>query len=463
MSFNNVLCCTLGQIEGNRWTKILSGLKQEGVIKNYIRLGAVSGCEYQENDLLYGDIQNYQYTGKSAKIAAAMWLHFPTFLSLQSRLSKKGDIRNRYISFTPHAYINYFYMLCDYFANILSSHQIDLVIFNTAPHLGMDYVLYQVAKKMNIKVLTFWPAFYPNRFFYLQSLEECGSFDSAMADSSAPFIKLPRTFEHNWFYMEEPALNWFGSKLSYAKSWAKQRAKIIIRLIKHNFFNELIEILNSLSMEIRQKRYIKHYKQYFKNTPDFDEPYVYFPLHLQPDQPASTFAGEYCDDQIKAIEQLSTVLPEDWKIYVKENPKQNLFARDPYFFQRLKAIKNVYFIPKSVSTSKLAMHSKFVATIGGTAAWESICGGKPALIFGYAWYSAMPGIFKFSPDFNVTELMAYKIDHQVLEEEFNSLLEKTKPGMISHGYEKIIENYSDEKNTQLLIKSIGEIIEHISA
>ena len=63
---------------------------------------------------------------------------------------------------------------------------------------------------------------------------------------------------------------------------------------------------------------------------DFNCRYVYFPLQLQPEMTTSALGGVYMD-QALAIEHLSVILPNDYKIYVKENPKQRNFMRDPYF------------------------------------------------------------------------------------------------------------------------------------
>ena len=76
------------------------------------------------------------------------------------------------------------------------------------------------------------------------------------------------------------------------------------------------------------------------------------------------------------------MLPDDWFIYVKENPKQKEYMRERYFFERLSLIPNTVFVDRSVDTYKLMESAQFVSTITETAAWEAITGGKNALLFG---------------------------------------------------------------------------------
>ncbi|MDF2529245.1 MAG: hypothetical protein K0Q57_125 [Gammaproteobacteria bacterium] len=455
-----VFCSSLGPHESQRWARILAGLRQAGTITDYIRLGASPECEYQEDDFLYGKVKNYHFTGAANPLIEKLMPYLPVFIDMQSRLARKGDRRDKYLSWTYHEYLNYFHILIEYFAQVLTSKHIDLIILETAPHLGVDYVIYILAKALNIPVLFFRPLPFPNRFFYLNSIEDLGFFTWAIDDMSAPQIKIANTFAHDWFYMKSVAKKKPVIDHKALLHNAKLLVKFALQTLKTGFYSGLNENLNSLSMRLRLKLYKSDYKKYFKDMPDYNEPYVYFPLHLQPEQTTSSFGAEYCD-QILAVEQLAAKLPADWKIYVKENPKQGFFMREAYFFQRLAGIDKVRLLPKTVSTVELTENAKFVATVTGTAAWESICGGKPALVFGYTWFETLPGIVKFSDSFTVEALLSYKIDQAELQDKFNALLRKTKPGVIASPYETLVENYTEAENDRTLIKSLTEILAQI--
>ena len=193
---------------------------------------------------------------------------------------------------------------------------------------------------------------------------------------------------------------------------------------------------------------------------DFNCKYVYFPLHLQPEMTTSLLGGMFCD-QVLAIERLRQMLPDDWKIYVKENPKQSYYMRDELFFKRLSLIPNTFFVSREVNTYDLIKNSQFVATITGTAGWEAISGGKCALVFGLAWYRKLPGVFEYSSGVTVEEIINHKINHQELVDEYNKLMSKTYVGVLEVGSEKAIENYSDEMNNKYLYSALANIVDKI--
>ena len=137
--------------------------------------------------------------------------------------------------------------------------------------------------------------------------------------------------------------------------------------------------------------------------------------------------GKYVD-QLLAIEKLRNMLPDDWYIYVKENPKQKLYMRGRYFFERLSLIANVVFVDRTIDTYKLMESAQFVSTITGTAAWEAITGGKNALIFGRVWFDHFPGIFRFEEIESIQEILQYRISHDDIQKETNKLRRKLIKG-----------------------------------
>ena len=51
-------------------------------------------------------------------------------------------------------------------------------------------------------------------------------------------------------------------------------------------------------------------------------------------------------------------------------------------------------MPTETDTYELIEHSRAVATVTGTPAWEAILRGKPAVMLGYYWYRDCPLVFK---------------------------------------------------------------------
>ncbi|MBC8342365.1 MAG: capsule biosynthesis protein, partial [Bacteroidetes bacterium] len=205
-------------------------------------------------------------------------------------------------------------------------------------------------------------------------------------------------------------------------------------------------------------KYKKRLNNFIRHDINLDVPFVYFPLHFQPEKTTSNWGGIY-NDQVLALERLSTAIPPDWKIYIKENPKQNGYMRGKWFFERLKSIPNLIMVPIDMNTYELLDKSQFVATVTGTAGWEAITGGKNALIFGWGvWYKSLPGVFQYEEGMDVTKILNNKIDHSQLEKRFGDLYALMADGVIYRGYETMIPGFDTRDNIKTVIRSLTRII-----
>ena len=104
--------------------------------------------------------------------------------------------------------------------------------------------------------------------------------------------------------------------------------------------------------------------------------------------------------------------------------------RGPLFFHRLKRIPNVTFLPSSANTYELTRRARFVATITGTVGWEAIRQGKPALVFGKAWYRKLEGVHEWHDELQYEDILNSRIDHDKLEKNAGSLLAQAHSGVI---------------------------------
>jgi len=97
---------------------------------------------------------------------------------------------------------------------------------------------------------------------------------------------------------------------------------------------------------------------------------------------------------------LSNSIPHDWSIFIKEHRSQfipqyggNRSVRSWDFYNDLSLLPNVRMIPTAFPSLKLIDQAKAVATVTGTAGWEAIIRGKPAITFGYPWYRGCEGVY----------------------------------------------------------------------
>ena len=141
-------------------------------------------------------------------------------------------------------------------------------------------------------------------------------------------------------------------------------------------------------------RYVKNLERYLKNLeedPNFSEKYLYLPLQCVPE---GRNLNLMVDSQIVLAKMAAEVLPDGWKVYVKEHPHQyivdnrakyyylnfieNFKSKD--FYESIKKIPNVSLIKRNVSSEELMNHSKGVVSGLGSVLFEALLADKPMII-----------------------------------------------------------------------------------
>ncbi|MCL9781544.1 hypothetical protein M9194_08900 [Vibrio sp. S4M6] len=134
---------------------------------------------------------------------------------------------------------------------------------------------------------------------------------------------------------------------------------------------------------------------------NFNNDYYYFPLHYEPERTTNP-DGEAYHDQFKVLVLLRRFLPSNIDIVVKEHPSQFLMAdrgsrgRSPLFYQLVNNIGGITLAGPEVDSFDLMRNSEGVATITGSVALEASLLGKPAIVFGQAWYAGCPNVVSWS-------------------------------------------------------------------
>ncbi len=390
--------------------------------------------------------------------------------ALMDRLYRKTDWgTDRYNSSSFHELSGRIKMYYDFYTISLLKECIDLVVFFTAPHMGWDNILYEVAKSHGITTLILDQSKFPNKFFHYFDFYDYGIFKTSKILNNISEYKIVKKFEKDWFYMKKN----YGRKSRFhiGKLFDLYRYKNRIK----NFIeaNDYLRLIKEFCIkDQRPQSFFRFYternykKQFKKNTvKDYSlkRKYVYFPLHTQPERATSIWGGIYLD-QALAIERLSQLIPNDWFIYVKESPKQKGAYRDKLFFKRLENIPNLLLLPKKANTFSLIKNSQFVATIVGTAGWEAITGGKNVLTFGWGrWYKTLPGVYEYEKGVSMDELLNNRIDHDLLQKRTAALYNTCGTGIIYDAYLPSLSDFSIKKNTETVVDSLKAILYDTSA
>ncbi len=328
--------------------------------------------------------------------------------------------------------------------SLLEEYQPDVIIFDTTPHMMWDYVLYIVAKHCRINVIIFNDTPFPGRMVVFRDLDPClpaGNYrhkEDAYTEESvviSPDVKsyiesLKKDFRSGAAYTFKAELL-KGNVRAYMSSAEiskrlKKNKKSVISAVRREKWKEL---LNKGSKN-RKKHYLKQsgvaWSYSFQSTysfqsqrladidkrmellanydshscvPDLNAPYVYFPLHWQPENSTVPMGGLFSDLHL-ALTLLREAIPDNWKIYIKENPGQfewhrGSFARHEAYYDEMASIEGVTLVNTESDSYDLIDYSKCVFTITGTTGWEAIVRGKPVLIAGNCvWYTGAPNLHR---------------------------------------------------------------------
>lgn len=333
----------------------------------------------------------------SAELAKEFYETEVTVLTMMNKKYERFSVDER-----KHIY----YTLLSYWTGVLRRYRPDAIIFQMLPHTVYDYIIYEAAKKLNIKTLLFKVTILDDRVFLVDDYKIYPSSPDANRNLSGNFRleDLSRDIRESYLRFREDkgggrdAHIYVRNMLRAHSGWNLIRKKIKIGLSS----------LRDLSVFRKSYRFLKRQFQLNPRTEylsvqspaDWNRKFIYASLNYQPECTTSPQGGIFVD-QILAIETLSSVLPDGWMIYVKEHPMQWVRRGWVYFsyryqgyYQKIASLKNVKLVPIETDGSELIKNCIAVANVTGSSAFEAVLRLKPVLMFGYEWFQNCPGIFQ---------------------------------------------------------------------
>jgi hypothetical protein len=378
----------------------------------------------------------------------------PDFLSTQYVFSEKelnliSDYENVFIAMIDRWSINSgkvdYFTLRNYFINmvgvwlgILNNKNITVIILPSIPHRLYDYACYVASKMLNIPYLGIertGEIRLKNNKYILSGFVVDDIFDRTkslykkylkekvvVSDSDFELIThmqgdysntMPNYFlENELKSIKQTTLysSVYGIFIIIKKSFkflvlGFKKSQSIFKFTQKSKVTSLPRIALKVEVfivgvvnKIRVKKAIEFYNNNL-SEPNYEDTYVYIAPHFRPERSTVPDAG-YFHDLEMIIDLISKNIPSHWKIYYKEHKGS---TRKPISWNNIlttecyKRILNKYphlsFIDINNNPFELIDNAVFVATATGLTGWESITRGKPAVIFGDAWYRNSPGVF----------------------------------------------------------------------
>ncbi len=244
-------------------------------------------------------------------------------------------------------------------------------------------------------------------------------------------------------------------------------------------FNEINYLLNRFPPIIdgiffkllsKIKKFI--FNNFISDKVNLNEKYVTIFLQVEPE--LTVYSLQHKLNLIKVIKNLSTALPKNYFIYLKEHPSQHINSRfrSLSFFNDLKKIKNLKICKIDLNSTDLIKNSEFLVTGGGTAAFESILLNKPCINYGQNFYLNYETLVNLKTENEIFEKVGIILNDKKYEKSFKISENKNinfalnvKNSMLD-GYlflSKEIESIKFIKeNERLLYNSLKEILTKIT-
>ena len=314
--------------------------------------------------------------------------------------------------------------------SMLERKQITHVFFTRIPHEGYGAVIYHLCKMKNIPVMMAFASLIPNRDYaltdYMSSDREIGEeyerLKELYRDKTAEEIELEGNTKEEfdkWTSLD-PAL----MKPAYMKG-NKLRKTFRARYGETNLirvwrgilgkeyekygmgigflgasFARIPKLLGAIPSTYKRWTYARPYWKETKEVNAFyekvsemprpGEKYIYFALHYQPEATSNPLGGGAYTDQIFPLQILCRSVPKDVRVYVKAHPAQLAFFGGIAYYQDMLRLPQVRLMKMECSTYELIKNAFAVASLTGTACWESQFYDIPAILFGYSYKNASP-------------------------------------------------------------------------
>lgn len=337
------------------------------------------------------------------------------------------------------------------FSACIDMYNIDLVVSAIVPHRVYDYVLYLICQYKKIPFLTFKNTAFSGRIIPArnvfsvsckinedyelikkQNLDIQEITDKIESDIIDRYNKVLTDYSVAIpDYMKQHVIkdrqqsNILGNAITFYNKVINNKDKYFgkngyfhngiptYHKLKHKSIeNSQLSLFQHINRKLKTNKYKQNLKKYYNSLvsqPDYNETYIFLPLHYQPEM-TSNPSGDIFVDQLLCVDVLVNNLPSTYKIYVKEHPSQfyahgeGHAGRIKEFYDDLLKYPNVRLISLDSDPFSLIKQSSAVATITGTAGWEAIVMQKPVIIFGLSWYEGYDGVLKITDSKSVRNI-----------------------------------------------------------
>lgn len=216
---------------------------------------------------------------------------------------------------------------------------------------------------------------------------------------------------------------------------------------RNHYFYYNITRTNFLKTRLRLK-FERRYTNYFvennlpKNWTEEETPFVYYPLHSEPER-AISIAAPYCTNQVEIITHIAKSLPIKYRLFVKDHPIMDLKGgRNVSFYKDIMKLPNVKLLHHNTNQEKLLKKCSLVITITGTSGLEAAFYNKPTITFGETPYSKLSWIYRITNLEDLPKIIRCALESKVDKNELRKYISYIDHNSFNVNLNSIISSFS---------------------
>ena len=286
-----------------------------------------------------------------------------------------------------------------FFKDILEKEKPKMVLLQTPGENVSNVLLYELARKMNIKTLM------PTDIHYRDHMHICS--DHKNSDISNKIEQIKDNFDESLeiydkeFVTKSPsiikAISGFDSSIKSFSQKINHYSKRVSNNLEPIYLNVGKTKYRLIENRLRNIFEVKKRKQFLDNYAEKtldNEKFLYFPLQSEPEASIQMNTPFYTN-QINLIETIAKAIPVDYVLYVKEHPLQEIkLWRSVDDYKKIIDIPNVRFLHPSVNAQEVLEKSQGVISLFGATGFEALFYQKPVILFGDEYYDKLSMVTK---------------------------------------------------------------------
>lgn len=309
---------------------------------------------------------------------------------------------NKYYSFTDNEILSIIEQELEFYEKVLNEIKPDYVVMR-APEFQDIELFYELCKAKKIPILVLSSMKFGTRWIISSKPYPTIQFDKSADNIEIKNFDILRKNVEQYLKIYRNIFSPNGK--TYSKPSQKFNAlKLVFSTFNSSNINSYRDIgktpwkilsstIYSWFMAFYRKSYLNKNAQI---SLPLNHPYVYFPLHMEPDVSTLKIANFY-EDQINTIKNIAQSLPIEMTLLVKEHPSMRLIGwRNTKFYRDIRKLPNVKLIHPSIPGEIIIINSSLVITIAGTTALEATCYGKPVIVFSDINCSTLSSVSKIN-------------------------------------------------------------------